>query len=379
MKYDALRYYEVLGLSPQAGFEQIKQSYRDLAKLWHPDHNKDETALENFQKISLAYELLKEEQTRLRYDLLSIIYDEKTFPEYETMVPFKDVDGDVNVRAFWIEKVRGLFYRTQASKELQILSKNRAVKVFAKVSVANWLLGWWGASAFYKNAKALWHNYHNAYSAQESFRVLVHNLVAYQKQEDLPKAVSSAICALPFADESEKLYLEKFIALANVRVGRLQKWNLTTLKLAQMIMPFALATLLSLWLAAGMVSNKTWKNWWGNSKEIAYYQEVNFTNQKRAVDDVVVGKVHSIPVDRSDLSRLYHLSRDVDVMYGPSDEFDILKRLKAKTTVRLTGYSPDNVWARVLIDNGEMGFVRMNVLAKGVGKEVPFGSSVYEK
>ena len=56
-----------------------------------------------------------------------------------------------------------------------------------------------------------------------------------------------------------------------------------------------------------------------------------------------------------------------------------LKKLPADTTVRLTGYSPDNVWARILIDNGEMGFVRMNILIKGIGKEVPFGSAVYEE
>ena len=35
----------------------VKQSYRDLAKIWHPDHNTDAEALENFQKIKLLHKV----------------------------------------------------------------------------------------------------------------------------------------------------------------------------------------------------------------------------------------------------------------------------------------------------------------------------------
>ena len=63
-------------------------------------------------------------------------------------------------------------------------------------------------------------------------------------------------------------------------------------------------------------------------------------------------------------------------MYGPSEEFDAIKTLKKDTTVRFTGYTPDNVWARVMIDNGELGFVPFSCVEQGIGKEIPFGSKI---
>lgn len=379
MQYDALGYYQLLGLSPQAGDEQIKQAYRDLAKFWHPDHNKDEQALEKFQKLSVAYDVLKETDSRLRYDLLSMVYGASDYPEYENIIPFQDREKDANVRAFILDEVRGKIWKYTQKRTRKILSLSNAPKVLAKVAIQNWLLGWWHPQAFIKNIKALHHNYQKSFSTKESFRVLIHNIVAYEKQGETTLSVISAIAALNFADESEKFYIERFIASANVRVTRPQVWYMISLKVAQLIIPALVFVAMAIGWGGRFLFEKQLPNWWGSSKEITYYQEVNTGYQSQTVDDVVVGKIHNIPVNKSDLSRLYHLQRDVSVMYGPSDEFDVLKQLPADTTVRLTGYSPDNVWARILIDNGEMGFVRMNVLIKGIGKEIPFGSSVYEK
>ena len=79
--FDAKGYYEVLEVTPNATVLQIKQQYYDRAKFWHPDHNEDPNAVEIFQKISVAYDILKDQKSRLRYDLLSLIYEEKDFPE----------------------------------------------------------------------------------------------------------------------------------------------------------------------------------------------------------------------------------------------------------------------------------------------------------
>jgi uncharacterized protein YgiM (DUF1202 family) len=65
-------------------------------------------------------------------------------------------------------------------------------------------------------------------------------------------------------------------------------------------------------------------------------------------------------------------------MYGPSDEFDVIKTLAKQTTVRLTGMSPDNVWARIMLDNGESGFVHLSDIKQGIGAEIPFGSAITE-
>ena len=79
---DSLGYYAVLELDSQAGAEAVKQNYRELAKKWHPDYNKAENALEVFQKLSVAYDVLQDEHQRLIYDLLSCVYDGSGFPEH---------------------------------------------------------------------------------------------------------------------------------------------------------------------------------------------------------------------------------------------------------------------------------------------------------
>ena len=66
-------------------------------------------------------------------------------------------------------------------------------------------------------------------------------------------------------------------------------------------------------------------------------------------------------------------------MYGPADDFDVMRRLKSGKTVRITGYTPDNIWFRVMLDEGEMGFVRQEYLRQGVGAEIPYGSKIVKR
>lgn len=62
-------YYEVLGLSRNASEDEIKKAYRRLARQYHPDVNPGNTEAEaRFKEISEAYEVLKDPQTRARYD-----------------------------------------------------------------------------------------------------------------------------------------------------------------------------------------------------------------------------------------------------------------------------------------------------------------------
>lgn len=61
-------FYEVLGVSRDAGREEIQQAYRRLARRNHPDVNKDPGAEERFKEINEAYSVLSDEQLRKRYD-----------------------------------------------------------------------------------------------------------------------------------------------------------------------------------------------------------------------------------------------------------------------------------------------------------------------
>jgi len=52
--------YKILGVSPNASDEEIKQAYRRLAKQYHPDRNPgDEEAAKKMHQINAAYEQIK--------------------------------------------------------------------------------------------------------------------------------------------------------------------------------------------------------------------------------------------------------------------------------------------------------------------------------
>lgn len=51
----------LLGISRQGTVEDAKKSYRELAKIWHPDVNKSEEAHAKMQKINKAFALLMKE------------------------------------------------------------------------------------------------------------------------------------------------------------------------------------------------------------------------------------------------------------------------------------------------------------------------------
>ncbi len=68
---DCRGYYAILGISERANFQEIKKSYRKLAKKYHPDRNKSANAEETIKKINEAFETLSDRGKRKQYDLES--------------------------------------------------------------------------------------------------------------------------------------------------------------------------------------------------------------------------------------------------------------------------------------------------------------------
>lgn len=64
-------YYNTLGVPENASKEEIKKSFRTLAKQYHPDRNQgDKKAEQHFKEISEAYDVLGDDKKRQQYDMM---------------------------------------------------------------------------------------------------------------------------------------------------------------------------------------------------------------------------------------------------------------------------------------------------------------------
>lgn len=60
-------YYLLLGISPSASKQEIKNAYRNLSLRWHPDRNPGVNVTEMMQDINEAYKILYNDVSRVRY------------------------------------------------------------------------------------------------------------------------------------------------------------------------------------------------------------------------------------------------------------------------------------------------------------------------
>src|SRR5205809_7677630 len=62
-------FYEVLGVARSAGADDIRKAYRKIAFESHPDRNPgDKAAEQSFKEATEAYEVLRDQEKRARYD-----------------------------------------------------------------------------------------------------------------------------------------------------------------------------------------------------------------------------------------------------------------------------------------------------------------------
>jgi Ca-activated chloride channel family protein len=96
-------YYEILKVSPEASEEDIRKAYRGLVRETHPDVNKHPAAVQIFQDIQEAYEVLGDPEQRRSYDHLreSEGLDKSSALSLRSMVSHKFLLTNIEEQAFY--------------------------------------------------------------------------------------------------------------------------------------------------------------------------------------------------------------------------------------------------------------------------------------
>lgn len=99
----AKNYYKILGVDEKASQEDIKKSYRALARKYHPDRNPDQAdAEERFKAIQEAYDVLSDPKRRKEYNQF----------RKDPFAPYQSANGDQFYRA-----PDGTFVRRERSRQ----------------------------------------------------------------------------------------------------------------------------------------------------------------------------------------------------------------------------------------------------------------------
>lgn len=89
-----MNFYETLGVSQQASFDEIRTAYKKLALQYHPDKANGDR--EKFERVKLAYTALKDPSTRKRIDcMLSNSHDNTDSSEDNSMDEIVNVFMDI--------------------------------------------------------------------------------------------------------------------------------------------------------------------------------------------------------------------------------------------------------------------------------------------
>eukprot|EP01063_Lacrimia_lanifica_P014756 TRINITY_DN21300_c0_g1_i1.p1 TRINITY_DN21300_c0_g1~~TRINITY_DN21300_c0_g1_i1.p1 ORF type:complete len:210 (+),score=87.59 TRINITY_DN21300_c0_g1_i1:64-693(+) len=119
-----LNFYEVLGVDPLTATDRdIQKMYRKTALIFHPDRNKDPRAVDMFEMVQKAFEVLSEEETKAKYDK---ILEGKLAAERRDMERTRDQR----------DKRAALERREQAAKEEREAGRKAAATSFTAMQSA---------------------------------------------------------------------------------------------------------------------------------------------------------------------------------------------------------------------------------------------------
>jgi len=102
--------YQILGVSYDASYEEIKKAYYDLAKKYHPDINPNEESIEKFKEIKKAYEIIGDPNMRISYDIENKFTNESASSRAESDFRYSErygkrvMKGPRTIKNFYFDK-----------------------------------------------------------------------------------------------------------------------------------------------------------------------------------------------------------------------------------------------------------------------------------
>ncbi len=135
-------YYDILGISRNSTYEEIKTKYRELVKKYHPDLNGGtKESEERFKKIVEAYEVLSEEKKNENKYIKNDNYRQR----YETKRDYRNDNYNSNTYKTYTSYKREYDKRKEEKEHLYTTATEKQVK-FAK-----FLLFRYGKEMYSKN------------------------------------------------------------------------------------------------------------------------------------------------------------------------------------------------------------------------------------
>lgn len=106
-------YYETLGLTSNADVKQIRDAYRQLALMHHPDRNRNNPeSAERMKAINEAYAVLSDPAKRREYDTFKQTYGSSAYGQYRQTHTDQDIFRGSDIQQIFEELSRAFGYRS---------------------------------------------------------------------------------------------------------------------------------------------------------------------------------------------------------------------------------------------------------------------------
>ena len=110
-------YYDILGISKTSSKEDIKSSYKKLAKKYHPDVSKDKDSAEKFKEISEAYAVLSDDTKKSQYDKFGHAGFDQRYSQEDIFRGFDfDIFNDIFTGDNGVDSIFDMFFGTSRGR-----------------------------------------------------------------------------------------------------------------------------------------------------------------------------------------------------------------------------------------------------------------------